>query len=494
MGKNVIVNHRHMPSAESPRYQRWLHRMTKPLVIMLVTIIVGWLAMIVAYALPNGPVRAHVTSSAEIIETQGAFPQLVGGRAANAIPDNNTDAWMLLMAEYDGPHTIIEKSLGNYYVQRGITDAGIPGYDSLIANTRAQLDPNGEDATKPTQTASYARYWHGYMLPLRLLLEVCDYSNIRILLIAAVVAIIAAISYTLARRGLAAFAVAFVGLHTLMLPVTPMLSMQFATVWFIAMISMLLMLRHPSIRTGRLGYPCFFMLVGATTSYMDLLSYPLFSFGICAVTAYVLSHATAQTASITYVDGPDKQRSSDQPIGPGHIIGYAAAWAAGYGVMWAAKWVIGAAVLGRTVITDALHQVAVRTSGSAQQPGEAGTTTVSYWGTLARNISPYAMPAHVLLVLLVLLVLAVMIIRKGRRSGSTTVTRMFRSANPLPMAMVALAPFIWLALTENHSYIHRNFVCSILAISGFAIFGYLAVLADTVDTTQPRVPDTSGNA
>lgn len=494
MGENAAVNHCHMPSAESTRHQRRLHRMVKPIAIMLAAIIVGWLAMIVAYALPNGPVHAHVTSSAETIAAQGAFPQLVGGRAANAIPDNNTDAWMLLMAEYDGPHSVIEKSLGNYYVQRGVTDAGIPGYDSLIANTRAQLDPSGEDAAKPTQTASYARYWHGYMLPLRLLLEVFDYSNIRILLIAAVATMIAAISYMLARRGLAAFAVAFVGLHTLMLPVTPMLSMQFATVWFIAMISMLLMLRYPSIRTGRLGYPCFFMLVGATTSYMDLLSYPLFSFGICAVTAYALSHATAQTTSITCEDEPDKQHSPAKPIGPGQVIGYAAAWAAGYGVMWAAKWVIGAAVLGRTVITDALHQVAIRTSGSAQQPGEAGNITVSYWGTLARNISPYAMPAHVLLVLIILLVLTVMIIHKGRRSGGAAATRMFRSANPLPMVMVALAPFLWLALTENHSYIHRNFVCSILAISGFAVFGYLAVLADTVDTSQPRVTGTGGNA
>ena len=56
----------------------------------------------------------------------------------------------------------------------------------------------------------------------------------------------------------------------------------------------------------------------------------------------------------------------------------------------------------------------------------------------------------------------------------------------LPYAMVCLLPFLWIAFTQNHSYIHRWFVYRLLAI---CVFGGLCLLARLTEKrgAAPRV-------
>ena len=80
----------------------------------------------------------------------------------------------------------------------------------------------------------------------------------------------------------------------------------------------------------------------------------------------------------------------------------------------------------------------------------------------------------------------------GRGSGKKTGNARGKRAAPTPKpfrreigAAVCLLPFVWIAFTQNHSYIHRWFVYRLLAI---CVFGGLCMLARLTEKhPAPRV-------
>lgn len=121
-----------------------------------------------AYALPLKSIDEHVEESVAVLVQEGDYPAETPGMVEK-LRDNYTDALMLNMASYNNrDYSLIRKAFGNYKKRSS---------DKSVVNW---LQRRNE---KNCKSISYARYWHGYLVPLKILLEIFNYQQIRSLLI-----------------------------------------------------------------------------------------------------------------------------------------------------------------------------------------------------------------------------------------------------------------------------------------------------------------------
>ena len=113
--------------------------------------------------------------------------------------DNNSDAWILLMCDYDGNHNLVEKALGGYYHIYPSESSDMAGMRNLLASSEAQ----------PSGIAAYGRYWHGWLFPIRLCLVFMSYSSIRLLNMILQFLLMAFCFVLLERRKLSKYSFAF---------------------------------------------------------------------------------------------------------------------------------------------------------------------------------------------------------------------------------------------------------------------------------------------
>ena len=133
----------------------------------LCSVIGGSFLLAAAYALPQRSIDKHVEESVAVLAEEGNYPVETPG-ILGTMRDNYTDAIMLNMASYDSKYPLLQKAFGNYKKRNS---------DKYAVTWLEHR--NDKDA----KSVSYARYWHGYLVPLKLLLEVFNYQQIRSLII-----------------------------------------------------------------------------------------------------------------------------------------------------------------------------------------------------------------------------------------------------------------------------------------------------------------------
>lgn len=133
----------------------------------LCSVIGGSFLLAAAYALPQRSIDKHVEESVAVLTEEGNYPVETPG-ILGTMRDNYTDAIMLNMASYDSKYPLLQKAFGNYKKRNS---------DKYAVTWLEHR--NDKDA----KSVSYARYWHGYLVPLKLLLEVFNYQQIRSLII-----------------------------------------------------------------------------------------------------------------------------------------------------------------------------------------------------------------------------------------------------------------------------------------------------------------------
>ena len=146
-------------------------------------------------------------------------------------------------------------------------------------------------------------------------------------------------------------------------------------------------------------------------------------------------------------------------------------WGIGYGGMWAGKWVLAALLGGENI--GLLETLRLRSSA-------AGTSNpLGAIAVIVKRLLVHLRVPMLALALLLALVLAVLFLRRSPLEK-------LKSLAWLPWAAVCLLPFVWIAFTQNHSYIHRWFVYRLLAI---CVFGGLCLLARLTEKrgAAPRV-------
>lgn len=407
--------------------------------VLCISILTGLLLLFAVYALPVGNMKANVARSSEIFNYEGIYPQMVNGYKYMQL-DNYTDSIMLGAAIYDGPEGTIDKAVNNYH----------PDSAQLSPELALTNYANEVSAYEYLQMP-YGRYWHGYLVPLKLLLLFFDYSDIRVLNFFLQNILLFYIIKQLYRIHMEQYAPAFLVTVFLINPLTAALSLQFSSVYYIILFStvwFLRLVRQGKATENRIDH--LFFLTGILTAYLDFLTYPLASFGILLVLYMIVNREELNVASI-------------KPIFKKMLL-----WGAGYGGMWSGKWLAGSILTKGNLFKDALNQILVRASTGSQQG-----TEYSRIDAVMKNIS-------VLLKWPFLIVFLWGVFWLFRMRGLTLRIIRQRIILIVLFAAAALLPVGWILVTAGHSYGHYWFTYKEFAISSFSLLSLGIYLEDLV--------------
>lgn len=398
------------------------------LLLLAVGTVIGFLALVLVYCLPIGPMKKHVSQSIPIIEREFGNSELIPGNAAT-LTGNFTDCLMLEHAIYESEeHSFLEQLLIMYRGESGIGDGWAPGY-SLI---------DYADGIEQPREADYARYWHGYLVILKPLLLLTTFNSIRV--IAGILQFILAgiIVLLCGRRDKEFLGAAFLVSVPCLYLFTMYFSLSLSICYYVMAGAMIVQLLNHDRLVEKKHYFAFFMIVGMLTSYFDFLTYPIVTLGypLCVC---------------LFLNGDSWRESLKK------AFGYSVEWSFGYLGLWAMKWVLADILVGGGTIQDALENLFIRTESA-----EGYSKLAGFWKVIKQSIEPYTNWGFYLLALGILIFLAVCV-AKNRKN-----VRKDRLLQGGVILLVALLPFAWLFLTQNHTEQHWMYTFKILAVSVFA--------------------------
>lgn len=412
-------------------------------------VLIGFLCNISAFLIPNSMIHQNIVESSYVLQQEGPFFPVIGEKYRNSIADNNTDALMLLMEDFSGEYNIVEKGLGGFYkTYNNTSNTGSYFFDMYVSSM--------QEGAEETGTNSYSRYWHGWLLPLRLLLIFFSYEDIRVLSMAVLLLLLIYSSHLLYTKNLKFYAAAYIASCLFILPVTASVSFEYAFIYYIILIHNIFMLKHYDFIRQKLSFGVYFLILGCCVSYFDFLTYPIASLGFCMTTYLLLSICLEKRCYVTCIRD---------------VILYSINWGIGYLAMWISKWIIGGLFLGNTVWQDALNQVAIRTS-STSSLGELNTEDkISYIDTLFNNLSVFHTRGYLTIAILFFLFFLYLFLKNN---GFKSLKNHWKFS--LPFLLIFSMPFAWTLIFKNHLYIHYNFTSNIFVISILAVLGFLSLI------------------
>lgn len=389
--------------------------------ILVCGILLAVSGLFLVYGLPTEYMREHVQETIDVFMEEGENPFLIENYKGSSL-DNFTDAIMLGSAVYDDDEPFWSNAMK---VPRA---AGVQG------KPMESLEQYLHDGNT-TEKSEYARYWHGYLLVLKPLLLFLNYMQIRILNGCLQIGLLIWICFEFVRRKLKRSMVSFVIAVLGMFPVVFPCSLQFSNVFYVGNIAVLLILRKHEKWMQEEKYLPFFLIIGMCTSFFDLLTYPLYTFGMPIILYIVLTQGTELRERFFF------------------ILKNGIAWMTGYVFMWMGKWLAGSLITGENLWINALETVTVRVSGEVYGDDPWRITSVLRNGYIFFNKAGIFM----------IIILAVWIgVCVWKSHGEID-----RDSAAL-LGLIACLPIVWYLAAFNHSYAHYWYTFRLLAVSIFA--------------------------
>ena len=396
--------------------------------------LIAYLALVLVYCIPTeGTMEKNMRESVSILEDEGDYPILMNFN--NSKLDNYADSIMLLIASHTDNNSPFISSLTN--TRSNIKD--LSPSETLVSLYK-------DNCIKSSiYESNYQRYWHGYLLLLKPLLYFFDYGTIRSIIASIQTLLFVLVVYNL--RDERFLVMPFAIVYLFWNPVSISLSLEYSCVSIITLIGSIIIIKYRD-RLSFNDIEKVFLLMGALTSYFDLLTYPIVSLGIPLI-LYI---------SLKYHDKYDNKFKD--------IIFISIMWSIGYAVMWSMKWVIASLLTNENTILDAINTIMIRTSNDCEG------LLINYLDVLFVDLGSSLQFGWLALVVVSVFVLITLVVKKQN---------IFKKYL-LQLFFIGLYPFIWAYVLKNHSYWHCFFVYRIFSISVFAFAVYVSLLKkDYVD-------------
>ncbi len=381
--------------------------------------------LILSYCIPTRFMHSNMEESIMTLESEGSTWHMIDG-GENWRLDNFTLAMMLNTACH-GDSDPIRNAF----------------YSPLVGTYTDDYDPIERLSTGLDQPddgpgrTSYMRYWHGYLVVLKPLLCFLNLTQIRMLLLVVVSALLAITMVALARREGPAIAVLFGISFVAFNYIVGVFSLSFVFCPLLALVGALLVLsKSKSVPMGSSSFfdtwTIPFFVLGALTSYLDFLTFPLITLCIPLSMLVFLSRHNIGKGTMW--------RSI------GWVCALCVCWGLGYATIWTSKWVLATLVTQQNVIEDALHDMHTRTGHKVE--GE-------YIGPLDAPLANLwlAFPFWSV-VLWAGAVVATFLPPIRRRLASWLPSKTQGYWWVAPIALIALIPYVWYFFASNHSQIH----------------------------------------
>ncbi len=280
----------------------------------------------------------------------------------------------------------------------------------------------------------YARYWHGYLVILRPLLALFQYSTIRIILFAITFILLAIMFVLIYKKINLKTALAYIiGLMAVNIFIVTQ-SINEILIFILALVSsIILLVKQEKIK--RIGM--FFFIIGSISSFIDLLTAPLVTLGLTAITYFLLLQSKEEKADIKkYII---------------ELLKIGIAWSVGYGLTWATKWIITQVFFNRQLIYQAMVQISFRSSSSK----------ISLLDLINKSLTYLSKPVTivVLCICAIYCIVTILINFKKKINVKDNIKKC------IPFAIIFFFPIVWYAVVKQHSYVHIFFTYRILVIS-----------------------------
>ena len=406
--------------------QRSIGILWKSVLILFVFVVMGFLMLEIAFFVPTGRIKAHVSEAVSLFQQEGNYfsvtPNLVHGQL-----DNFTEA------EYLNAATINYKDAGVFTALQGYTHIT----DGIGGGPAEQLIAYFDDGDK-SRLASYGNhFWNGYEIAVKALLVFTTYAGIRYVNVFAESLLLFILFRLMRRRNIEAYQIPFLLMILFLNPFALSLCMTFAGYYYCMVIPCILMcLFHEKLNVGN-RYLFFFEAVGIAVIYFNMNYFQLVSFGIPFLFYFLL-------------DGfPKKIRGLIEKFGL-----YFGGWLFGYAGMMVAKWCILDLFTDVEVWRAMIDRILFRLSSNV------GGNEISRLQAVFENLS-YAKGNWIFNGIEILFVLTclVLMIRKGKKVRiSDYRIEMFTVFLLLLLVLLRYAVF------ANHVVIHKWVMYRILAI------------------------------
>ncbi len=404
----------------------------KMILILLGCTCLGTLMLFLVYLLPVDSMNGHLKESVSIFEFEGTYPELVSWCTSSL--DNWTDAIMLLSAAYTGDDATIDKVLMVYTERLALEKEPT---ESLIKRYK--------ESANEFIVNQYSRYWHGYLLFLKPLLSIMSYGEIRVLNLYLQLTVIFVLLFVICQKGYNNY-VFPIFLLMGMLPILPTAySMQYSSVFYIFMVGLIILFLKFSKWHNTDKMVMYFMMLGVSTSYFDILTYPLVTFGIPICIYFCISENTNFSESIKY------------------LLLYGFAWGMGYGGMWGSKWIVVSIFTNQNIALDVLGAIKTRTSMTAGWGDEINILEMLFCNFKAFTRNPF--------IIFVIMFCIHKINQIVKFSNGKKEYMIF--------IVISFLPVLWYIAIPNHSMTHWwLFTYKELLITAFAILCFCTKMAD----------------
>ena len=372
------------------------------------------------YMIPVGDIIRNMPESAKVVEQEGVYYPVFSW--CTSCVDNFSDSIILGTAAYRGTGTPLFEAMKCHCFW--IHDTG-PN-DSFVAYYLRGV-------TNQAYGLQYARYWHGYLLFVKPLLTIFDLNGLRIVngICQTVLSLVLVI--LMWNKGLKQQIIPYIISLLMISPVANAMCLQFSHCFYAFTISSIMLVMILSKGGNERKVLFLFLYTGILTSFLDLLSYPLISFGIPAIIYLDYNHNDSSIKELFF-----------------KFVKAGICWCAGYAIMWFGKWVIGTIVTHESVFETAIGQAHGWTQGK------------NLWQVYFDNIYDFSRTPVLFIALAYIAVLFVLIIRNH------CLEKVDFKIDILPFLVVGLLPFIWYAAIQTHSAVHHFFTYKSLMITAFS--------------------------
>lgn len=413
---------------DTRRRRRGLYIVRNDILLLIGGAVAGFLLLVLVYCIPVSPMAEHIYQSLPLLKREFSDSELLVGYPGS-LTGSFTDCLMLENAIYDSDeHTMLEQILRMYRGESGTGDGWAPGL--------SLEDYVGK--TEQPREVEYARYWHGYLVVLKPLLFLTSFNTIRIIASTVQLLLVGAVALACSRRKEEFLGWGFLVSVPFLYYFSLFTSLSLSICFYLMAVLLLVQLRWDGQLRKKGWYGALFLTAGMATAYFDFLTYPLVTLGFPLCVCLYFEKNGAKEACRK-------------------LVGYSVQWGVGYLGLWAIKWVLADVLTGSNTIQDGIGTIFTRTDAAADS-----TRIEGFLKVLKLNASVYGNRAFLLLILGIAAWLLIHICRKRDdiyRERFTAGAVLF---------LVALYPFIWFFLTQNHSEQHWIYTFKIFSVSIFA--------------------------
>jgi len=288
----------------------------------------------------------------------------------------------------------------------------------------------------------YSRYWHGYVVPLRVLLLLFDYHEIRIINGILQTLLFMLVAFHIWKKKGTRYALAIGTAYVLMMPLALTYCLQYSWIYYISFLAVYFYAKYQDYWDVENRYLYLFLITGIAAIYFDLMTYPLLTWGL--VTVWMILLQKEATTAFVHV----KQ-----------VILSAIAWIIGYAMMWIGKWTVGSLILRENLFAKAISEAFMWTVDETGTLSWIDRIKSIYlnWNTFAYKIYLMVLVAWVLYWI-----------------GQGLFVKRKRSLKAPALLLTLCSSLVWCFVMASHVimhhiFTHRMFIVSIAAFIGIIL-------------------------